>query len=551
MKFLSKKNYDFISSYVKDKYNSFDDINIKYIMNYIEEKHKTIPLKKKEKMCILMIKKLIDKKVNEKLNKYDNNEDYLNHEVSTFEKDLKEETKQYLNFVENRQEEVKIEKTYEINVFKDFDEKYKKMKTEDEEKRSKQNYYGDTSLFIDIPDPVKKILKDIEENKLYNDHYVLIDSRQRNHDSYEINDYCVDLEEEYDNILFINMKQINLPNSDYIINSSNNKITIEESINTPFDVVIQEGNYNISELLTEIENTLNTTLDSTYTVSTSTHSKMNDFYTGPSNDIMSSGGDSWKLFDNDNNTRWDRDNVSNYVIYKLPKDSILTRYTFITTSLTRGRPTDWTVEISNDLNNWTTVDTKVGEVYSSGFLQDITISNSLASKYIRFTITQTSNSTDLSMSELTFYKDDTSKINISSDLSGGDSIFNLYFNNDNTLRNILGYQYDFYTSSSFYITENNFNLGNFNNNIYMYFNNYDLVNKLEDDFFQIIPLKSDKNKYTTYKPETTLKTVYYPKWKTSLKKLKIKYTRFDKTLYNFNGLDHDMILHIRVFNIKN
>jgi len=123
--------------------------------------------------------------------------------------------------------------------------------------------------------PEPKELKQYYENEKYDmyfQEYIVVDSRDRNHDDYiNPNNYRVDLERDVNDVIAIQLVSAEVPKSEYIINSSNNKIYFQEtnaqvSGETFLTTTIPVGNYTISELKTEVENQMTSTGIATYTV---------------------------------------------------------------------------------------------------------------------------------------------------------------------------------------------------------------------------------------------------------------------------------------------
>lgn len=121
------------------------------------------------------------------------------------------------------------------------------------------------------PEELKKHYEN-EKYDLYFEEYIVIDSRDRNHDDYpNANHYRVDLERDINDVISIQLVSAEVPKSEYTINTSNNKIYFQEtnaqvSGETYLTSTLDVGNYTISELKTEIEAKMTTTGVATYTV---------------------------------------------------------------------------------------------------------------------------------------------------------------------------------------------------------------------------------------------------------------------------------------------
>jgi hypothetical protein len=112
------------------------------------------------------------------------------------------------------------------------------------------------------PDPeALKEYKQERDDKITRDHYVVIDSRDRNHDTHSSNDYRIVLDQPLYNALTIEVISAEIPASQYLINTSNNQLRFQE---TNAQVAAEEyttaevaiGNYTISELKTAVESAL-------------------------------------------------------------------------------------------------------------------------------------------------------------------------------------------------------------------------------------------------------------------------------------------------------
>ena len=512
-------------------------------MKYIDNKNKKMPVKNKNIILIVFLKNIIKKKI-EKTLSFD--EFKIESSPEIFEKLKKELNDDF----EDKMKKIEDEKTEnDFGSFKDFlkEENIKRPEPCD-------NYFSSASLIIDMPEELRTIVDELEKRKLFNEYTLAIDSRSRNHDLYDENKYVLDLNQRFRNIKSVELKYINLPNSDYIINDSNNTFIIQETSGEDIIINLTEGNYNKASLLTEIQTQLNNTGSSTYTVQNSTHSIINDYFDGPTQRITQTDGSAWLAFDNQDDTHWESDTNTNQIIYELDNSHTLTKYSFyVSGDPGKGRPRDWTVEVSNDKNNWTLIDTQVNPLYSYFEKKQFTIANIIPGRFIRITITETSNSLDMALSEINFYKSDTSKIDFVSDLTGGSGIFSLTFPSTTGLREILGFSELEYSGYNIYTTEGQFNLNLFNQYIYMYFNGFNQIEGSVDDnkrFYSLIPMVSDKNNYTTYNVESNENSIYFPDFKTEVSKLDIEFKRYDGSLVNFNGLDHDFVIVIKTINLQ-
>ena len=134
------------------------------------------------------------------------------------------------------------------------------------------------SMLIKQPEIFKKYLEKSSQ-KLTKTYHIVIDSRDRNHDVFQTtNEYEVDLNTVYKDIVSIELLSAEIPHSGYIINSSNNEIHFIEtntqvSGNTYYTATISQGNYTADELATAIVTQMNLAGQSTYTVNIDTTSR--------------------------------------------------------------------------------------------------------------------------------------------------------------------------------------------------------------------------------------------------------------------------------------
>ena len=134
------------------------------------------------------------------------------------------------------------------------------------------------SMLIKQPEIFKKYLEKSSQ-KLTKTYHIVIDSRDRNHDVFQTtNEYEVDLNTVYKDIVSIELLSAEIPHSGYIINSSNNELHFIEtnaqvSGNTYYTATISQGNYTADELATAIVTQMNLAGQSTYTVNIDTTSR--------------------------------------------------------------------------------------------------------------------------------------------------------------------------------------------------------------------------------------------------------------------------------------
>lgn len=126
-------------------------------------------------------------------------------------------------------------------------------------------------LLIQQPKDFKKLVDDSfkNNNNYVKEYYILIDSRDRNQNDYpNPNDYQIDLNDNYRELLEVKLISSNVPKSQYLINNNNNKLTFIDSNNITHIIQIPIGNYNITELVSQIQTSMNNVgASDTYTVS--------------------------------------------------------------------------------------------------------------------------------------------------------------------------------------------------------------------------------------------------------------------------------------------
>lgn len=130
----------------------------------------------------------------------------------------------------------------------------------------------DNKLLINQPKQFEKVIKDIyEDNKL--DHYIVIDSRDRNHDLFvNPNNYQVEFDNVLKSIISIELVSAELPAVQYNINTNNNLLYFNQGGAT-LTATIPIGQYDdIDNLRSAIQSAINSATDSDgdYTVTVST-----------------------------------------------------------------------------------------------------------------------------------------------------------------------------------------------------------------------------------------------------------------------------------------
>lgn len=126
------------------------------------------------------------------------------------------------------------------------------------------------------PEPLQK-QRDEHENRLMEDHILVIDSRDRNYDDHPSpNSYRFSFDHPYDNIVSISLLSAEVPKSQYNVNSSNNKIYFQEtnaqvSGGTFLEATIPVGDYTLATLKTALESAMNGVGTATYTLDITTN----------------------------------------------------------------------------------------------------------------------------------------------------------------------------------------------------------------------------------------------------------------------------------------
>jgi len=115
-------------------------------------------------------------------------------------------------------------------------------------------------ILIPAPEAYRLFLKSLVPD--HQETVISIDSRDRNNDADESNDYLIHLGNDIKYIYAVELIQADIPKTEYIIHANNKKIHFREnnaqvSAGTFFVATLTEGNYTISELVTEIASAFN------------------------------------------------------------------------------------------------------------------------------------------------------------------------------------------------------------------------------------------------------------------------------------------------------
>jgi len=581
--FISIKNFKhlfkLLNRYSQEKYNKKLDFKVfkRIIGNSMYEidnnfKDK-ITLKRKNIMIITLLKQIIDEK-----NQVD---DFFKMENSFYKEDEKEVINNYQNVIDFKEKPTTPKKEENILVKRLDNERkiYEKIINTEENKIDKQiiqenniEKYRKEMIMerqktepINLEENIKNMNQEIlinpdEYKKTLNKYIVkydlLIDSRDINQDNYELNNYILDLNNEINNIFAIELLDGIFPNSEYIVNENNNILHIEEVSGTIEEIEIPIGNYTKSELLTQLQISLNSSLSSNYTISTNNVGvKLNNNETDDSNFTDYTGINIYNIFDNNLSTYWESDlSVDNpsFFIYDFKKNVNIKEYSFI--SKVFGRPKDFSLEVSNDGVTWNVLHSVINQTTSSTKYKTYSFSNNtLHTRYVKFSVTNSSNGNNvkIAVNEMIFktYRDDI--ISIQSDLTGGESnYFNLRFFGgydvnglpkylDRSIGKLIGYDPIDLLNYSSYSSQNKVVLKNDESLIILNINENDLLD------YHIL-LDSNKNEYTYIKQcDSQIKQL--DKLET-FRKLKITIKRNNNNFYYFNGLEHSYLLRIYYYN---
>ena len=504
-------------------------------------------------MTIMIIKKIIDKE-NKREESFFESDFEPNQKIT--KKDI--EKNYNLNNIQYQNLELERERNYNkilrndnnnlnIKAIKKDEEKFRKNLIENKKKfeeiEKKKNLKNINESIVINPKEYKETLK-----KYIRKYDLLIDSKDRDITLFKENKYQIDLDEPIHNVFSIELLNAIIPNSDYIINNSNNLLYFEEN-SAEQSITIPIGNYSLSELGSEIQTQLNNVGSSLYSVSTSNiNSRINNLEVDGSN-TESNNGDAYKVFDSNLNTNWESSSLSSYIIYDFQKQVIIQEYFILCTNNSFGRPNTFTLEISNDKINWTIIDTQTNVFFGYGRYKKFSISNILSGRYMKLNVTNSSDGLSVGITQLEFKSKVENRINIGSDMINGN--FSLLFvDKKNSIGEILGFQIKNYINFSNYTSDNEIILDS-DRNIFLSIeniNNIQSTNKKLTDIFLKLTLNSDRNKYTYIKPDKD--NIYKINKLLHIKKLLIQFKKYDNSLYNFNGLDHSLILRINHYNTK-
>jgi hypothetical protein len=126
-------------------------------------------------------------------------------------------------------------------------------------------------VLIEQPKKFKELIEDSfkSESEYIKTDTIVIDSRDRDTIIYTSNsNYQIDLDEEYKNILSVELVSIDIPKTQYLINITNNLLYFNTD-GQDYIATVPIGNYTIDELLVALKSSMDTISGSTFTLSKS------------------------------------------------------------------------------------------------------------------------------------------------------------------------------------------------------------------------------------------------------------------------------------------
>jgi len=194
---------------------------------------------------------------------------------------------------------------------------------------------------------------------------------------------------------------------------------------------------------------------------------------------------------------------------------------------------------------------------------------------LRFSISDSSNSTNVHISEMEFFKSVSNRISISSDLTGGGGIFQLLFEGntkntghlgsgsktlfrENSIGFILGFDQEDYVGFSSYSSEREVIL-DIERKVFLYIESLDNIQVVDDHesaIFVQLTLESDKGTYSYFKNSNAWtqahnnEFIYFTQTPRNFKQLKIQFKKHDGNFYNFYGVNHSLHFRFKYFNFN-
>lgn len=252
--------------------------NKESLKNYLQRLNKLVLNK-----MINMIEKHIEKEKNEEkinIDKKDMTKVFENlikersqkegkNKEEEVQKKIKEDVKEDNSFISSQYELLNNNRKTEQKVIES------QLKTEVIDYKVINDKAPETSgqqVLIPQPKKFKDLLQDSfsKTSEHIKNQVVVIDSRDRDISSYPSNsNYQIDLDEEYKNILSVELVSIDIPKTQYLINNSNNLLYFKISGITYTTTVVM-GNYTITELLSALKTSMDTLSSQVFTISNST-----------------------------------------------------------------------------------------------------------------------------------------------------------------------------------------------------------------------------------------------------------------------------------------
>ena len=185
------------------------------------------------------------------------------------QKKIKEDVKEDNSFISSQFELLNINREKEQKVIES------QLKSEVIDYKVINDKAPETSgqqVLIEQPKKFKELLQDSfsKTSEHIKNEIVVIDSRDRDITSYPINsNYQIDLDEEYKNILSVELVSIDIPKTQYLINNTNNLLYFKVSGNI-YTATVTMGNYTITELLSALKASMDPLSSQTFTITNST-----------------------------------------------------------------------------------------------------------------------------------------------------------------------------------------------------------------------------------------------------------------------------------------
>lgn len=179
------------------------------------------------------------------------------------------------------------------------------IQDDDDSKIIKSEDFKKNKLLIPQPKQYANVIKDIY-NTVTKDYYIVVDSRDRNHDLYSNpNNYQVEFDNVLRSVISIELMSAELPAVQYNINENNNILHFNEGGDT-LEAEIDIGQYDsVSDLKTALQTALNAAGSSgDYTVTTSTITRKFTITKGAGTFGMEFEGDSENFVQSQTRTKY-------------------------------------------------------------------------------------------------------------------------------------------------------------------------------------------------------------------------------------------------------